>query len=99
MIWGVRKKSVGQNLGKCHTGLLSTHVLDILAPWYAEQDRCRSKRRSEVVLVSDRWCRHSQQYAALLAGSLQLGQDAARSRRCSRQCSDTTVVNLRIHKV
>src|SRR5690349_17231901 len=46
-----------------------------------------------------RYSLHNQQYSALLAGSLQLRQEAARSRLCSRQCSDTTVVTLRTYKV
>jgi hypothetical protein len=74
-------------------------MLDVFSPWYAEQDRCRSRRRQEIGLVSDQWCSHNQQYSVQLSGSLQLGQEAALSRLCSRQCSDTTVVNLRIYKV
>jgi hypothetical protein len=53
--------SAGQYRRQCHTGLLSTQILDVFSPWYAEQDRRRSRRRQEVVLVSDRWCRHNRQ--------------------------------------
>ena len=39
------------------------------------------------------------QYSAQLVWSLSLGQKAAHSRQCSRQCSDTTVVHPRTYKV
>jgi hypothetical protein len=80
---------------KCDSGKIAYRAV-YLAPWYAERSRYRWRGRKEVALIRDRLhscssVNHNRHHSIRKSASVETR--ITRSRTCSQQCSDTTVVN------